>query len=80
MNKDRLIALFGWYGTVSIILAYALVSFSFLTPTSILYQILNGTGALGIVAISFHKKTYQPGVLNVLWAIIAFFAIGKILF
>ncbi|QQS15764.1 MAG: hypothetical protein IPK84_00130 [Candidatus Moraniibacteriota bacterium] len=61
-------------------LAYALISFSFLTPTSIVYQLLNGTGALGIVAISFHKKTYQPGVLNVLWAIIAFFAIGKILF
>lgn len=80
MDKNKLIDIFGWYGTVAIILAYALVSFSVFEPTNIWYQILNGTGALGIVFVSFHKKTYQPGVLNVIWAIIALVAIGKILF
>ena len=54
MNKDKLIELFGWYGTITIILAYALISFSLLAPTSLWYQLLNGTGALGIVAVSFH--------------------------
>ncbi len=73
MNK--FIELFGWYGTIAIVGAYALVSFSVLEPTNIWYQVLNGTGALGIVAISFYKKTYQPGVLNIIWAIIAFVAI-----
>lgn len=80
MNKDKLIELFGWYGTITIILAYALISFSLLAPTSLWYQLLNGTGALGIVAVSFHKKTYQPCVLNIIWAIIALVAIGKIVF
>ncbi len=28
MNKDKLIELFGWYGTGTIILAYAMISFS----------------------------------------------------
>jgi len=74
-----LIELFGWYGTVAIILAYALVSFSFIEATSIWYQLLNATGALGIVAVSFHKKTYQPGVLNIIWTVIALIAIVRIL-
>ncbi len=71
---------FGWYGTVAIILAYVLVSFSLLPATNIWYQILNGTGALGIVTDAFYKKDYQPGVLNIIWAFVAVVAIAKILF
>lgn len=74
------IELFGWYGTVVIVLAYVLVSFSIITPTNIWYQVLNGTGALGIVLVSFHKKNYQPGVLNIIWTGIAVIAILKIVF
>lgn len=74
------IEIFGWYGTIAIVIAYALVSFSIIEPSNIWYQILNGTGALGIVAISFYKKTYQPGILNVIWALIAFVAIFKVIF
>lgn len=70
---------FGWYGAVAILLAYGLVSFSVIQPTNIWYQILNGTGALGIVAISFYKKAYQPGVLNIIWTVIAVVAIFKII-
>lgn len=70
---------FGWYGAGAIVLAYALVSFSLLEPISIYYQLLNVTGALGIVTVSFYKKTYQPGVLNIIWTIIALVAIVRIL-
>ena len=52
------IEIFGWYGAMAILLAYALVSFSYIEPTNIWYQVLNGTGALGIVAVSFYKKAY----------------------
>jgi len=69
----------GWYGTVAIVLAFALVSFEALRPTSLVYQILNGTGALGIVYISYKKHAYQPEVLNIIWAGIAGFAILKLL-
>ena len=71
--------LIGWYGTCAIVLAYALVSFSLLPVSSFLYQIMNGTGALGLVYISFKKKVYQPGVLNIIWAIIALVAIIRLL-
>lgn len=74
----KVIQVFGWYGAISIIAAYALVSFSMIHSTSIWYQILNGTGALGIVSAAFSKKDYQSVVLNVIWVLIALVAImGK---
>ena len=69
----------GWYGTVAIIGAFALSSFSIVKPTDLIYQILNLTGAVGIVLVSFHKKAYQPGILNIIWAVVALIAIVKIL-
>ena len=69
----------GWYGTVAIVAAYAMSSFGILPSNSLIYQILNGTGALGIVYISLKKKAYQPGVLNIIWAVIALIAIINIL-
>ncbi len=74
----KFIEIFGWYGAVAIVLAYALVSFSLIRPTGLYYQLLNVTGALGIVTVSFYKKTYQPGVLNIVWMIIAVIAIAKL--
>lgn len=69
----------GWYGTVVIVGAFALVSLELLAPTSLWYLILNLTGSLGIVFISFKKKTYQPGVLNIIWALITGVAILKLM-
>lgn len=65
------IEILGWYGTSAIILGYVLVSFHAVSSDSVLYQLLNLTGALGIVAISIMKKAEQPAVLNIFWAIIA---------
>lgn len=78
--KSKLINIYGWYGTVAIILAYILVSFSILSANNIWYQVLNGTGSLGIVIESFYKKDYQPGVLNIVWSVVAFIAIIKLIF
>lgn len=76
---NKFLELFGWYGTCAIVLAYALNSFGIIDSGSLTYQLLNLTGALGIVAISFHKKNYQPGVLNVVWFLVALIAIVNIL-
>ena len=79
-KKRLLIEIFGWYGTVAIVGAYALSSFSIIKPDNLIYQLLNLTGALGIIADTFYKKDYQPGVLNVIWSIIALIAIISIVF
>ena len=74
------VEIFGWYGAIGLISAYALVSYSVLSPTSIWYQLLNLTAALGIVTVSFYKKTYQPGILNMMWSLVALIALLKIIF
>lgn len=79
MKRNIFAEILGWYGMFAIVVAYALISFNFIASDSLVYQILNGTGALGIVYISLKKKAYQPGVLNIIWVIIAIIAIINIL-
>lgn len=73
--KTKVISYFGWYGVVAILAAYALVSFNVLATKSYAYQLLNLTGALGIILEAASKKDKQPVVLNAVWAIVALIAI-----
>ena len=68
----------GWYGAGAIVLAYFLVSFSLISSSGLLYQSLNGTGAIAIIIISYKKRVYQSVVLNVVWGIIALAAIFRL--
>lgn len=68
----------GWYGTGAIVLAYLLVSFQVITSDGAIYQLLNLTGALGIITISVVKRVKQPAVLNIFWAAIAIAALIKL--
>ncbi len=77
--KKTLLEIFGWYGALAIILAYGLVSFSILSSSSIWYQLLNATGAIGILTISFYRRAFQPAILNTVWAIVAIIAIINII-
>ena len=79
MNK-LLGELVGWYGAAAIVLAYVFVSFSVIDVHSLVYQLLNLTGATGIVVISAIKKTYQPAAVNIIWAVVAAVAILQIAF
>lgn len=73
------IEIVGWSGTILILLAYLLVSFSIITSDSLLYQSLNLGGAAGIALISLVKKAYPPAVLNIIWALIALIAVLRML-
>jgi hypothetical protein len=68
----------GWYGTIAILAAYVLVSFNAISSDGIAFQLLNLTGAIGIIAIATYKKVRQSIVLNVFWGIIAIVAIINI--
>jgi hypothetical protein len=80
MNKKYLTEIVGWYGMTAILLAYTLANFRFIAIGSFEYQILNLTGALGIVVISVAKKAKQPAVLNIIWAVVALIAIIGLMF
>jgi len=69
----------GWFGTLFIISAYALVSFSIIKSNSIVYQVLNLLGAGGIIFSSYIRKDMQPVVLNIFWGLIALIAIANLL-
>jgi len=78
-NSKIIEEVIGWYGTVAIVGAYALLSFNVISVDNMTYQLLNATGALGIVVISLKKKAYQPGVLNIIWTTIAIVSIIKMI-
>jgi hypothetical protein len=77
MDKNTLYEIIGWYGFIGLLVAYALISLEFVSANDLWYQILNLTGALGIASACFYKKTYQPAVLNLIWAIIAGITLAK---
>jgi len=68
----------GWYGALAIIGAYFMISFNFISSDTLFYQLLNLTGAIGILVISIVKKTKQTVLLNIFWAAIAIFAIASL--
>ena len=79
MRKSVVVSWIGWYGVAATLLAYALVSALVLTPTSLWYQGLNFTGAVGVTLETWVRRDYQPFWLNLIWALIALVAIANIL-
>ena len=76
MSKNA-ISIIGWYGVVAILLAYALVTFTVIEAKSYAYQILNLTGAVGVVIVALSKDDKQPAILNIVWAVVAAVAIAQ---
>ena len=79
INKQDLVEIMGWYGMIAILIAYALVSFKIVGSNNLLYQILNLTGAAGMVIVSISKGAKQPALLNIIWYVIALVAIIQLL-
>ena len=80
MKKQNIVAeTAGWYGTAAILLAYALVSFGAVSSDSAVFQLLNLTGAIGIIVIALNKKVMQSVILNLFWAIVALIALVNII-
>lgn len=78
-KPNKLISALGWYGVLAILTAYALVSFDVITTKGYAYQILNLSGAIGIVIETVYKKDKQPAVLNAVWATVALIAIIQLI-
>lgn len=76
--KTNSIQIVGWLGIILIIGAYFAVSFSYLSPQSIVYQGMNIIGSIGLGIEAFSKRDYQPVVLQIIWIMIAIFAILQI--
>jgi hypothetical protein len=74
-----LIDIIGWIGSVEVIAAYALNSYQKLKSDSLLFQLLNLTGAASLIINTIYYHAYPSAFINVVWVIIALFAIGKMM-
>lgn len=68
----------GWYGMIALIVAYFLVSFSWIEADGIIFQILNLTGGAGLLIVAASKGVLQSVILNLFWAVIGIIAIVRI--
>lgn len=68
----------GWYGMIALIVAYFLVSFSWIPADGITFQLLNLTGGVGLLIVAASKGVLQSVILNLFWAIIGITAIVRI--
>jgi hypothetical protein len=79
-NKRKyIIESIGWFGVVTILAAYALLSFSVVQSKSYVYIWLNIFGSLALVVQSYVKKDYEPVVLNFVWILLSVVAILHVL-
>lgn len=70
----------GWYGMCALIFAYALVSFSIISADGLAFQLLNLSGAIGLMVVAASKGVVQSVLLNIFWMLIGLVAICTILF
>ncbi|MBN8584282.1 MAG: hypothetical protein J0M37_04240 [Ignavibacteria bacterium] len=78
MNEKLLIDITGWAGSVFVLAAYGLLSLHKITAHSKLYQALNIAGSICLIINTLFYYAYPSTFVNIVWLIIAIFAIIKI--
>lgn len=76
--KKTYLEVFGWGGTILILVSYALLA-SGIIDNDVRYHGLLLIGSIGVAAISYYKKAWQPMVLNLVFIVFALLAIARIL-
>lgn len=69
------IEVIGWIGSVEVILAYALNSSQKLKSDSAMFQWLNLTGAIFLIANTAYNGAYPSMVINIVWVAVAVVAL-----
>jgi len=73
------ISFIGWCGAIIFIIAYFLLSAGYLSAKRPLYHILNVIGGLCLVINAATLKDFPNILVNIVWALIALFAIYRII-
>ena len=82
-KKEKLINIYGWTGSISIIVAYALNTLSNDeinndNINNLIIDLLNIYGSISIGIICYRQKAFQPVLLEVLWFIFHIVLINNI--
>ncbi len=76
--EKTIIDIIGWIGSISVVLAYGLLSSHKLTAVSKFYQALNILGSICLIINTLFYSAYPSTFVNIVWLIIAIFAIINI--
>jgi hypothetical protein len=77
MNKEILINIIGWIGSIEVLIAYGLNSYQKIKSDSLVFYLLNLTGGLFLVVYTIHKEAFASAFVNVVWVFIAVVAMAK---
>jgi hypothetical protein len=80
IKPSRFTEISGWYGMLSLIVAYGLASFGVIEGEGLVYQILNLTGGIGLIVVAASKGVVQSVLLNIFWILIGVVTISRIFF
>lgn len=72
---DLLIEILGWVGSIEVVTAYALNSYQKIKSDSLVFQVLNLSGAIFLIINSIYKEAYPFTFINSVWSVIAIVAI-----
>jgi hypothetical protein len=71
---------FGWIGVVLVLMSYILLSLDVIDSNNVIYHFLVLFGSILVGIISYKKRTFQPLVLNIVFATFAVIALARIVF
>jgi len=77
MSAKLIIETLGWVGTITYLIAYALVSLKKTEGDSVLYQGMNIFAGILLVIYSLSLKAYATTGLNAVWALIGLYTLGR---
>ncbi len=72
---NLLLDVLGWVGSIEVVAAYGLNSSQKIKSDSLLFQLLNLTGALFLIINSIYKEAYPFTFINSVWMVIALIAL-----
>jgi Na+-transporting NADH:ubiquinone oxidoreductase subunit NqrB len=75
LNYASIVKALGWIGTLAYVVAYLLLSLNKIRSDRTLYHILNIAGAVGLIFDALYLNDLPNLVINIVWALIAAFAI-----
>ena len=78
IKRSKFTEFCGWYGMIVLILSYFLVSFGVIAADGVVFQLMNVTGAVGIMILAISKNVAQSVWLNLFWAMIGVIALINI--
>jgi hypothetical protein len=76
---ELLIEILGWVGSIEVVTAYALNSYQKIKSDSLIFQLLNLSGAIFLIINSIYKEAYPFTFINSVWSMIAIVAIFGII-